>query len=278
MKISPLFLCALLACGGPAALRAQEEQLILDPPLGQAFPLDAMADGIHVPYPVLLNDHMVLGPQAVLRFIYIDPNAGSRTRGGGDGGNGFRTHVGPGGRLDQDGRSDIHSENGWGHNDTSDAVGIFDDSKKDDAKQSKAEMQGEVWRQKDLFVEALDHAAAAGTTLVYNLPAEKKPLTAAIDLPEGMLLAQVEGHVRVLALSQDSRAFAGGIRPGDEIRAFGDGAALASLEDFMRAYAATKHQAKVSGNPTYALSIWRPDEKQLVTIQIAAPPTIPKLF
>ncbi len=277
MKIALPFL--LLTLGGFSLLPAQESALVLDPPLSQVFPLDVRPDGVRVPYPVLINEHMVLGPAAVLRFIYIDPNAGTRTHGGAGGDNGFRTHVGPGGRLDSNDSHDGGAAGGWGKNDGDDSVGLFDGiGKKDDAKRNQTELQSEVWKQKDLFVEAFNHAAEAGTTIVYMLPPKPKLLTSDIDLPEGMLLAQVDGHVRVLGLTQDSRAFAGGVRPGDEIRSLSGGAALTSLDDFIRDYATTKHQAKVTGNPSYALSVWRPSEGQLISVQIAAPPTIPKFF
>jgi predicted metalloprotease with PDZ domain len=93
-----------------------------------------------------------------------------------------------------------------------------------------------------------------------------------------MLLAQVGGHVRVLALTHDSRAYVAGVRPGDEILAFGNGMAVGTLDDFIRGYIATKHQARVSGNPSYAMEIRESDSGQTASIQIAAPPSIPSFF
>jgi hypothetical protein len=277
-----LFLFLLLGAAPVVTVRAQEEQLLLDPPLREAFPLEVLPGAVRVKYPVLLSDHMILRPEAVLHFIYLDPNAGLRTHNGGDsdGGSGFRSHIGPAGALSQNDDhthpSDGGATGGWGKNDGDDTAGIFDDNKKDDAKRRKSELQTEVWTQKDLFTDALDHATELGTTVVYSLPPRSQPLTASLDLPEGMLLAEVDGHVRVLGLSDQSRAFSGGIRAGDEIRSFDGGGSVATLDDFIREYTATKRRAKVSGNSTYGMEIWR--DGQSVSIQIAAPPTIPSFF
>jgi hypothetical protein len=279
--ISSLALALFLFLPLGDSARAQEEQLVLSPPLREVFPLESVPGGVRVKYPVLLNDHNILRPEAILRFIYLDPNVGAHARGGGDDGGsagGFRPHVGPSGSITSDSGTAEHgggAAGGWGNADGSDVAGIYDGEKKDDAKQRKSELQKEVWTQPDAFTEALDRATDLGTTIVYSLPPENRPLTAALDLPEGMLLAEVASHVRVLGLTETSRAYAGGIRPGDEIRSFNSGAPIATLGDFLHEYSATKRQARLSGNPTYAMEIWRPSEGQIVSIQIAAPPTIP---
>jgi len=131
---------------------------------------------------------------------------------------------------------------------------------------------------KDLFTEALNHASQEGTMLVYNLPSKSQPLAAQFDLPEGMFLAQVGDHVRVLGVNQESRAYSGGMRAGDEIRSFNGGAPVTTLEDFVRDYIATKHQAKVSGQTSYSVEVWRPSEGQVLAIPIATPPSIPSFF
>lgn len=270
--------------GGTARLRAQAEQLSLDPPLSEAFPSENVLGGVHVKYAVLLNDHTILRPNAVLRFVYLDPTAGMHPHGGADeGANGFRSHVGPGGSLVQGGDDSSRSRDGgaaggWGKADGNDVAGIYDGDKKDDAKRRKAEIQSEVWTQKILFDDALERATELGTMVVYSIPPQNSPITTALDLPEGMLLAEVDGHVRVLGLKEESRPFVGGVRPGDQIQSFNGGAPLKGLNDFIRAFAATKLQAKTSGNMTYAMMIWRPDNKQTISVQVAAPPAIPSFF
>lgn len=288
MKIRRFFLLAPLILGIGSGLRAQEEQLTLEPPLSQAFPVIIQPDGARVPYPILVNDHTILKPDEVLRFVYIDPNAGVR-RGSGGGGVGFdddssgpvaHSHIGPAGTLAQDPGKGVGGGAGaWGSNGGDPDAGVFDDTnRKDDAKTKKSELQTEVWLQKDLFAEAFDHATETGTTLVYLSPAQKHPTTAILDLPEGMLLAEVGGHVRVLGLSPQSRAYAGGVRAGDEIRSLGGSDSLATLNDFVRAFTATKRQPRLSGNPTYPMEIWRPSEGQLLPIQVGAPPSIPSFL
>jgi hypothetical protein len=287
VKIQRFFLLAPLILGFDSGLRAQEEQLTLEPPLSQAFPVIIQPGGARVPYPILVNDHTILKPDEVLRFVYIDPNAGLH-RGSGGGG-GFNddssgpvahSHIGPAGAVAQDPGKGVDGGAGaWGGNGGDPDAGMFDDtSKKDDAKTKKSELQTEVWLQKDLFSDAFEHATEMGTTLVYMTPAQKRPSTAVLDLPEGMLLAEVDGHVRVLGLSPQSRAYVGGVRAGDEIRSLGGSDSLATLNDFVRAFTATKRQARLSGNPTYPMEIWRPSEGQLLPIQVAAPPSIPSFL
>ena len=283
-----LFLASLAlnaALGGSSALWAQEQLLTLNPPLSEAFPFETLTDGVHVEYPVLLNDHTVLRPEAVLHFIFLDPNAVSHGGGGADdGGTGVHSHIGPGGKLSDgngdDGRDrDVNGgrAGGWGSSDGNDVAGIYDDGK-NDTKHRKEELQNEIWRQKELFDDALEHATELGTMLVYALPAQTRTFTAGIDLPEGMLLGEVNGHVRVLGLKEESRAFVGGVRPGDEIRAFNSGVELKSLADFMREFIATKHEAKRTGNSSYSMQVWRPANSQSITVQVAAPPTIPSFL
>jgi hypothetical protein len=286
MKITrPLLLLLFsgLLAAETTAPPARGEPLVLDPPLNQIFPLTAAAGAVRVQVPVLINEHTVLRPDDVLRFIYVDPEAG-RGRSGGDD-SFLKSHVGPGGTVynDPETGSLSHGEStgaaGWGNNPTDDAAGIFDeDAKKSDAKRGKKELQNEVWTRTDIFDEALARANDIGTTLVYSRPSQARAESATIDLPEGMLLAQIDGHVRVLGLDPSSRAYQGGIRAGDEIRSIAGGAPLATLEDFVRAYIATKDHARITGNPGYAVEIWRPSEGQVMSIEVAAPPSIPSFL
>jgi hypothetical protein len=271
-----------LLAAGTSALRAQNEQLVLDPPLSRIFPFSAGGGLVHVQVPVLLNEHTILRPDDLLRFIYIDPQAGRGRQPGEEPVPFLKSQAGPGGTTytDPDKGGLTHGEDpaeGWGKNDSDDTATIFDEhAQKGDVKRGKQELQSEVWGQTDLFEDALDHATDVGTTFVYSTPAQKRPLTAALDLPEGMLLAEVGGHVRVLGLVQTSRAYEAGIRGGDEIRAIGGGAPLATLDDFLRDYIATKHAARISGNATYTMQVWR--DGQIATVAIAAPPTIPSFL
>jgi hypothetical protein len=265
------------------AARAQDAQLTLSPPLSQAFPLLAQPDGVRVSCPILLNDHTVLEPNAVLRFIYINSTMGTKGPGNNDGTEDMnRSHGGGGGGKSHGGsglqQADDSAAGGWGDNAGDTDKGLFDGPERKEAKTDKKELQNEVWKQKDLFVEALDHAAELGTTVVYSVPPKVRPDTATIDLPEGMLLGAVDGHVRVLGLEEESRAYRGGIRPGDEIRSVSGGAPLATLQDFMQAYKESKRQTKLTGNPSYEIQVWRPSESQMVSIQMAAPPSIPSFF
>jgi hypothetical protein len=270
-----------LALIGTAVARAQEEPLSLQPPLSQAFPLDVTTGGIHVSCPVLVNDHTILRPDALLRFVYIDSTIG--THGHGSDGGDFKSLEGPHGTITKDPNTggSTHGEEGpasaWGDNPDDGHSGLFD-PKKDDQKRNRQELQQEVWTDRSLFTDAFDHAVEIGTTIVYSLPSRTRPETTMIDPPEGMLLGEIGGHIRVLAIEPDSRAYQAGIRAGDELRSFGDEVPLATLRDFMSGYEITRQNAKVSGNTGYTLNVWRAGEGDVVAIRIAPPPSIPSFL
>lgn len=279
MKSHYFVVAALLLTPGflqPAP--GQDEKLVLVPPLSEAFPLNPKPDGMRLKFPVLLNDHTILGPDVVLRFIYDDPNAGLHPRGGG-GGPGA---GGPGGGLH--GRHHGGDSQGGGD---AEAAYARDPSAGDNgsavrnapglSKDSASEIRTEVWIQPNLFREALDAAAGMGTTVVYSVPGKVKPQSATIDLPGGLLLAEVGQRVHVLGLTADSRMFLAGVQPGDDILSFGANRTISSLKDFQKTFFDVKEIARKSGQP-YSVVVWRPIESKKVTIQVAPPPSLESLF
>jgi len=260
---------------------AQEEKLVLNPPLSQIFPLDPKPDGTRLKFPILLNESTILGPNVVLRFIYVDPNASLHPRGGGNGGS-------PCGGGDSSGRGHHHggssqdsgdagSANSRGSSGQGGGDNLSEQDASDTNKGSTSESRTEVWTQASLFRGALEGAADMGTTLVYSVPGKQKPQSTTIDLPDGMLLAEIGGHVQVLGLSSDSKAFQGGVRPEDEIRSFEGHPVVTSLNDFLRIYLTVKEETRKNGK-SYSIEVWRPSESRLLMIQVAAPPSLPSLF
>jgi hypothetical protein len=247
--------------------QGQEEKLVLDPPLGQIFPLEARPDGVRLKFPVLLNERTILRPDAVLRFVYIDPNAGLHARGG-DG--------------DDEGPAPFHhhsdgvlESNPHGPQVDRDAFPKGDDFAP--SRGATGEASTEKWNQAAPYRDALDQAAVIGTTVVYSVPGKPKPQSTAIDLPDGMLLAEVGNHVQVLGMTADSTAFQGGVRPGDEIRSFQGNMPVVSLKDFLQTYFTVKEAAR-KGNQPYSVEVWRPGESRQLTIQIGAPPNLNPLL
>jgi S1-C subfamily serine protease len=133
----------------------------------------------------------------------------------------------------------------------------------------------EAWKQAQLFREALNQAADIGTMLVYAEPGKAKPGSAEVDLPDGMLLGGPDGRIVVLALTADSEAGQAGLRPVDEIRAINGQPVPGNLRGFGHFYRAALDQAH--GQP-YSLEVWRPADSRTVTLQVGAPPSIPKMF
>ena len=271
MRFGRVFIFASVLIVGNVC--AQEEQLAIEPPLRQSFPLETAAGGVHVKVAILLNSQTILQPGSVLRFIYLDPYAADRAR--------HDEAQGEVGKLQDGGsqkRSNAGPYGGWAGESGNEYTGFFDQIRKEDAKGSKAELKTEVWTQEEPFRDALDHASEAGTTFVYNAPLQSRTESATMDLPEGMLLGEEGSHVRVLAIEDKSRVFLAGVRPGDQIVSLGDGAPLATLKDFVREYETTRHKAKTTGSSAYAMQIIRGDNNQAARIQVEAPPTIPSFF
>jgi hypothetical protein len=273
-KTLPLLLWALAALLVEPSLRAQEARLASTPPLGEALPFVTSPDGVRLKSPVLLNAHTVLGTNAVLRLVYIDPNAGLHLKSGKDADDqgvqgAFLPHHHSGG-------FGADSESGAFESGSSSSVAFPSDGgqgRKDVAQ----EVNGERWKDPAPFRETLDAAADLGTTVVYSVPGKKKLLTAEIDLPDGMLLSEIGNQITVLALTSDSKAFQGGLKPGDEIRLIDGQASPGSLEQFIQLYQTVTEQAQKAGRP-YSFQVWRPAASKLMMIQVGAPPTIPSLF
>lgn len=261
----------------------QAERLVLNPPLSQVFPLDPKADGMRLKFPVLLNSRTVLGPEVILRFIYVDPSAGLRIR-----------SSAPGGASGGGGGGGGHGHHGGGSQDGGDASAAYSRSSSDQGaaqggnagvldgivnpnKDATSEIRKEVWTQPDLFRQALDEAADMGTTLVYSMPGKPKTLSTTIDLPDGMLLADIGNRITVLAMTTESKAYQSGVQSNDEIRSLEGAPAPNSLADFARTYLAVQEEARKAGK-SYAVGIWRPSESRLLIIQVAAPPSIPSMF
>jgi hypothetical protein len=244
----------------------QEARLTSNPPLGEALPLETTPAGVRLKFPILLNEHAILGPNALLRLVYVDPNAGLHMRSGG-------TDKGP----DHQGGLGQHHHSGKFPNASDDSDFPGDQESTDSKKALSKEADAEVWKDAELFREALDTAADIGTMVVYSIPGKPKPLSAEVDLPDGMLLANEGNKVTVLALTSDSRAFQGGLLPQDEIRSVDGQPVPASLEEFMRLYKTVTVQAQKAGQP-YSFEVWRSTESELVTIQVGAPPSLQSMF
>jgi hypothetical protein len=261
----PFLTCLLIW----TSARGQEARLVSNPPLGDALPLETTSDGVRLRFPILLNAHTILEPNALLRLVYVDPNAGLHmhsgdTDKGQDHQGGFGQHHHSG--KFQDTSDDDAFQGGQGGQDSA-----------DNKKALSQEAGAELWKEAELFREALNTAADIGTMVVYSVPGKQKPLSAEVDLPDGMLLADVGNQITVLALTSDSQAFQGGLQPQDEIRSLDGQPAPGSLEEFMRLYKTVTTQAQKAGQP-YSFQVWRSAESKLVTIQVGAPPSLQSLF
>ncbi len=265
----PLQLLALIAGLACAPAYGQESRLVTTPPLGDALPLETTSAGVRLKFPVLLNAQTVIDPQALLRVVYVNPNAGLHVRSEAAG---EVPHASGGfGQHHHSGDFSGGSANG------ATPSGDFGQDGAANKKMLSQEANAELWKEAGLFREALNAAADLGTTVVYSVPGQPKPLSAEINLPDGMLLGDIGNRIAVLALSSDSEAFQAGLQPQDEIRLLNGQPAPGSLEEFMRLYHAVTERARKAGQP-YSFQVWRPAQSKMITLQIGAPPSLPSMF
>ena len=259
--------------------RAQnDDRLVTTPPLEQAFPIEAKFGDIKLQFPVLVNSQTVLGPDVTLRSIYIDPNAGMSRRGGGGGGGNHGDGSGGGGGHHHHGApadGDSDDDLGGGGSPSPTPTPALSSAPAGGNSAATKEQQGELWHDVDSFQQALHGANSLGTMLVYARTGEK-PHAAEIDLPGGMLLAEVSGHIQVLALTADSEAATAGLQPGDQIQTVGE-TPVTTLRDFSKLYFTTTQQARKNGK-SYSIQVARPGTAAPVTIQVGAPPSLMHMF
>lgn len=248
---------------------AQVAHLVSTPPLGDSLPLTQSPDGVHLKFPVLLNDHTVIEPGATLRLVYVDPDAGLKARGGGGNKNvnfGIRRH-----HIDTAMPDAPDTNPNVSFSDSSDT--ILHSKKKDPA----AKYGTETWKDAQLFRDAFDQAADIGTMLVYVEPGTAKLTVGQVDLPNGMLLGAPGGKIVVLALTPDGETAHAGVQPQDELRAIAGQPVPENLRGFSHFYREATAQSRAASQP-FSLTVWRPAESRLVTLQVGAPPSIPKMF
>jgi hypothetical protein len=247
-----------------APARGQDDRLVTNPPLEQAFPLESKFGDVKLKFPVLLNSQTILGPDVTLRFIYVSSGPAARPPGGAGGGDGMggpeHHHGAPSDGGDIAGSGDA-GLNTW------EAMADPTHSKGVTAK----ELQSETWRDLDTFQQALHAASDLGTMFVYAKPGEK-PRSAVMDLPDGMLLGEVSGSVQVLALTDDSQAGAAGLQPGDQIQSIA-AHPITSLRTFSAVYFDVADHARKANKP-YAFQVVRPGQPEPLTITVGAPPSL----
>jgi hypothetical protein len=260
-----LVLAATLLAGATRSGAQGLAHLVSTPALGDALPFVEAPDGVHLKFPVLLNEREVVEPADILRLVYVDPNAGVHARGRGRNG----------GSGDEPQAHHIHAPATGMGAPADNKFPDYDPDAPPSAKKVSSEMGAEVWKEAQLFREALNQAADIGTMLVYAEPGKARPGSAEVDLPDGMLLGGPDGRIVVLALTADSEAGQAGLQPLDEIRAINGQPVPGNLRAFGHFYRGALDQAH---GQSYSLEVWRPAESRTVTLQVGAPPSIPKMF
>jgi hypothetical protein len=261
---------------------------LITPPLSEVFPLDPKPDGMRVQFPVLLDDQTILGPIAVLRFVYNKPIEGEQPYGPlktthsgestGDQGEASSTQGRHhrGGVANQGGSGNGSAESSGPEQSTA-ISGSTNTLGQLPAKGAGTggsygglEENNVVWVDKFLYVEALDNAVEKSTTVIYSLPPDSKPLAATINFPGGMLLGEFNSHVQVLGLSETSSAYLAGVRPGDEVKSISNSSPLSvtTLPDFVRIYATAKQHAEATGQASVSIDFWNPKDSKIITTEI----------
>ena len=235
-------------------LRAGEEDgaLMMTPPLLEGLPISDSDQGVKVTTPFLLNPTTVVPAGAILRMLYVRPLMSD----------------------DKDAKlvgADPHQGAYSRQNTPSDGGGIY----------VSGEMlallrttRTTVWPTLAAFGAALNMINSSDLRVVYKLPGATDVTDEPINFVEGIVPAEKDGTVTVLALVKGSSSEGAGFQPGDRIDEFNGTALKGSLATFQKIYDDVHTNAKIGTQKPYVFVVRHADNETPVTLTLAAPPTL----
>lgn len=263
----------------PSQPREQDAPVVanhlLTPPLAEVFPYDSQIDAMRVKFPILINEETILGPGAVLRFVYNKSSGSPSSPGFFAPDRGTNSDSGQAGTYrERRLRADSSNQNGSGGwpngNLTSDQAASIVVKKQGQA-YNELELKNTAWIDQFLYMEAFESAEMNATTLVYSLPPDSRPLAATLAFPGGILVGETHGHVEVLGLNETSSPYLDGMRAGDSILSIDNQGPVATLRDYLRFYTAAKTRAGAAGAATIPVQFRAAASGRVMTTQIALP-------
>lgn len=246
-----VLLCGLLTS------HAQNRPYDTTPELGLAFPLDTNENGVIAKYSVLINDTSIIPAKSILRVIYLPP------------------------RADDDRLRAIRARTG------ADAAWSRNNQLDDKAKLTPTQIatleisRNTVWPSITNFQLALVNLGADDMRIVYIIPGAKpedfKFYDQRLVFPEGLVLAEVNGAVSVLAVEKTKPSDRAGIKAGEIITQVGTTPVNGSLVTFLDAYHAVKKAAETTMKTTFPMTVKAADGTERVAA-LKLPPSINSSF
>jgi hypothetical protein len=237
-------------------LAAQSEgPLNMEPHLSLAFPFTPKQGGIGVKYPVLISNNAVITPEAVLRVIYVPPR-------------GDDVEV-----LIETKKS--NSESSWTKNNQLQSTKV-----KMTPLQAAAHKIAEetAWPSLTMFQLAFANLNSSDLHIVYLNPETMKLTDEPINFPEGLVLAEVEGKVTVLAVEKEGAGAAAGLKADDQILSVGGSPMNGNLLTFLNALHAAKKAAEDSPARAVALNVRNPKDNTERIAQLKLPISLNSSF
>jgi hypothetical protein len=219
------------------SLPAQTEgPLQTEPHLSLAFPFEKRPEGIGIKCPVLINTTAVVPANAILRVIYVPPRGDDVE---------VKIEAAKG-----------NSENSWTKNNR-----LSDDKPKLSPLQLAAKKIAEetVWPSVTMFQLAFANLNSQDLHLVYLNPENLKLTDEPINFPEGLVLADLNGAVTVLAVEKNSPSEQSGFKAGQQILKVGDTPMNGNLITFLDAYHAARKKAEDASMRALAMNVRDPD-------------------
>ncbi|WP_155996649.1 PDZ domain-containing protein [Verrucomicrobium sp. 3C] len=298
-RLPAMALLFLLGWSVADSVSAQETaSLTTVPPLSAAFPLEQRGREVHVRYPLAVNEHVVVPPDARLHFLYARPQragASGEEPTSAEEGEPSARRGGGGILLDGMGIGGM----GLGGMRMATAGGIrqgMSGKGEQREKPSRRKIDRKmVWTSCDAFREALVGWSGSELRLVFSLPGPKtvmqKPASgdededesieeprpqprrvrdAPVHLPLGLLLAQRKGASTVLAVEEASAGEQAGFRARDRILSLDGRPCPKSLSGVLALY----RQKKALGRKELSVAVERAGASTPVSLLVPLSPRL----
>ncbi|MDD5262592.1 MAG: hypothetical protein PHD76_12175 [Methylacidiphilales bacterium] len=245
--------CALAALAAallfPNTASAQvEDENPYDPSLGLAFPLKQDTGRVIVSQKVLLNYNVILQPGYVARVIFQRPEAHDRDV------------------VLKNKKKSL--EDTYSRQPTK--LDRPDASAQSAIAQAAAQRANKnYWKDEMLFRGLLHKMNLENYFLVFEVPGSPDLLVEQLQLPEDLLLGEIDGKIYVLTLAKESIARKKGIVSGAQLLAY-NGVNVKSLEDFRDRYLKEKEEYRNAGKPL-SMTFLLKDKTEPTTINFKTP-------
>ncbi|QSR86951.1 signal protein PDZ [Candidatus Methylacidiphilum infernorum] len=218
------------------------------------------SEGVHFKYPIIINSYTVIPPDALLRVIYVKPEMELLT-------------SGPTPAEDEGKRGGLSAaaSRSTPAMETEPQQGAF----REDTPQEKEMkiIKQTVWTTGIAFYQAFDFLDAEDLRIIYKEKNKHSFSDEPISFPEGMILAQVDSKIVIIALEEKGNGYRYGLKAGDQILAINDVGINGSLTEFLSLYRKEKFGISRTRNAMKFL-VARIGEEKPTEVTLPLPPSL----